>query len=125
MTDLSACDAQRLRRSRPRPIRSNSSAKFNERATMPRHSAQPARPTAAWVNFSCACFAASVLLVGGGIFAVPLGWTIRACFAAGMAMLVLSSFILAKTMRDLHETKRMIDRIGDVRVHKLLRAERP
>jgi len=92
---------------------------------MPRHSAQPARPTPAWVSFSCACFAASVLLVGGGIFAVPLGWTIRACFAAGMATLVLSSFLLAKTMHDLHETNRMMNRIGHGLPEKLLRVGQP
>ncbi len=33
------------------------------------------RPTGAWVNFSYASFAASILMVGGGIAALPLyGW---------------------------------------------------
>jgi len=55
---------------------------------------------------------------------VPLDWTIRAYFAMGMAMLVQSSFILAKTIRDLHETNRMINRIEEARTEKLLGAER-
>jgi hypothetical protein len=82
------------------------------------------RPTGAWVNFSYVSFAASVLMVGGGIFVVPLDWTIRAYFAMGMAMLVQSSFILSKTIRDLHETNRMINRIEEARTEKLLGAER-
>jgi len=65
-----------------------------------------------------------VLGIGGGIFVVPLDWTIRAYFAMGMAMLVQSSFILAKTIRDLHETNRMINRIEEARTEKLLGAER-
>ena len=82
------------------------------------------RPTSAWVNFSYISFAASVLLVGGGIFALPLDWWIRAYFAMGVAMVVQSAFTLSKTIRDLHETNRMINRIEEARTEKLLGAER-
>ena len=82
------------------------------------------RPTGAWVNFSYISFAASVLMVGGGIFALPLDWWVRAYFAMGMAMLVQSTFTLAKTVRDLHETNRMINRIEEARTEKLLSADR-
>jgi len=89
------------------------------------HLAHLDRPTSAWVNFSYVSFAASVLLVGGGIFALPLDWWIRAYFAMGVAMLVQSAFTLSKTIRDLHETNRMINRIEEARTEKLLGAERP
>lgn len=82
------------------------------------------RPTSAWVNFSYISFAASILLVGGGIFALPLDWWIRAYFAMGVAMVVQSAFTLSKTIRDLHETNRMINRIEEARTEKLLSAER-
>jgi hypothetical protein len=82
------------------------------------------RPTGAWVNFSYISFAASVLMVGGGIFALPLDWWVRAYFAMGMGMVVQSCFTLAKTVRDLHETGRMINRIEEARTEKLLSAER-
>jgi hypothetical protein len=91
---------------------------------MSQHLAHIDRPTGAWVNFSYVSFAASVLLVGGGIFALPFDWPIRAYFLMGMAMLVQSSFTLAKTIRDLHETNRMIHRIEEARTEKLLSAER-
>jgi hypothetical protein len=89
------------------------------------HLAHLDRPTSAWVNFSYVSFAASVLLVGGGIFALPLDWWIRAYFAMGVAMLVQSAFTLSKTIRDLHETNRMINRIEEARTEKLLGSERP
>jgi hypothetical protein len=91
---------------------------------MSSHLAHLDRPTSAWVNFSYVSFAASVLLVGGGIFALPLDWWIRAYFAMGVAMVVQSAFTLSKTIRDLHETNRMINRIEEARTEKLLGAER-
>jgi hypothetical protein len=81
------------------------------------------RPSGAWVNFAYISFAASVLMVGGGIFALPLDWWIRAYFAMGMAMVVQSCFTLAKTVRDQHETNRMINRIEEARTEKLLSAQ--
>jgi hypothetical protein len=55
---------------------------------MSRHLTHPDRPTGAWVNFFYICFAASVSMVGGGIFALPLGGWVRARFAVGMAIVV-------------------------------------
>lgn len=91
---------------------------------MSQHLSHLDRPTSAWVNFSYIGFAASLLMVGGGVFALPLDWWIRAYFAMGMAMLVQSCFTLAKTIRDLHETNRMINRIEEARTEKLLSADR-
>jgi hypothetical protein len=82
------------------------------------------RPTGAWVNFSYISFATSVFMVGGGIVALPLDWWIRAYFAMGMALVVQSCFTLAKTIRDLHEATRMINRIEEARTEKLLSADR-
>jgi hypothetical protein len=90
---------------------------------MSQHMTHFDRPTSSWVNFSYVSFAASVLLVGGGIFTLPFDWPIRAYFLMGMAMLMQSSFTLAKTIRDLHETSRMINRIEEARTEKLLSAE--
>ena len=91
---------------------------------MSQHLTHLERPTGAWVNFSYISFAASVLMVGGGVFALPLDWWVRAYLAMGMGMVVQSCFTLAKTLRDLHETNRMINRIEEARTEKLLGAER-
>jgi hypothetical protein len=82
------------------------------------------RPTGAWVNFSYASFAASILMVGGGIAALPLDWWVRAYFAMGMVMVVQSCFTLSKNVRDVHESARMINRIEEARTEKLLSSER-
>lgn len=82
---------------------------------MSRHLTHLDRPTRASVNFSYICFAASVLMVGGGIFALPLGGRVRARSAVGMAIVVQSCFTLAKTMRDRHQADRMINGIETAR----------
>ena len=61
-------------------------------------------------------------MVGGGIFALPLDWWIRAYLAMGVAMVVQSCFTLAKNLRDLHEASRMINRIEEARTERLLSA---
>lgn len=82
---------------------------------MSRHLTHLDRPTRAWVNFSYICFAASVSMVGGGFFALPLHSWWRARFAVGMAIVVQSCFTLAKTMRDRHQADRMINGIEAAR----------
>jgi hypothetical protein len=82
------------------------------------------RPTSAWISFSYISFAASLLLVAGGIYALPLDWWVRAYLAMGVTMVVQSSFTLAKNIRDVHEASRMINRIEEARTERLLSAER-
>jgi hypothetical protein len=82
------------------------------------------RPTGAWISFSYISFGASLLLVGGGIFVLPLDWWVRAYLAMGVTMVVQSSFTLAKNLRDVHEASRMINRIEEARTERLLSAER-
>ena len=91
---------------------------------MSQHLAHLDRPTGAWGNFSYISFAASVLMVGGGVFALPLDWWVRAYFAMGMGMVIQSCFTLAKTLRDVHEATRMINRIEEARTEKLLNTDR-
>jgi hypothetical protein len=91
---------------------------------MSQHLTHLDRPNGAWVNFSYISFAASVLMIGGGIFALPLDWWVRAYFAMGMGMLIQSCLTLAKTVRDVHEANRMINRIEEARTEKLLNSDR-
>ncbi len=72
---------------------------------MSRHLTRLDRPTRAWVNFSYISFAASVSMVGGGIFALPLDCWVRARLAVGMAIVAQSCFMLAKTLRTRHGEK--------------------
>jgi hypothetical protein len=91
---------------------------------MSQNPSHPDRPTSAWISFSYISFGASLLLVAGGIYALPLDWWVRAYLAMGVTMVVQSSFTLAKNIRDVHESNRMINRIEEARTERLLSAER-
>jgi hypothetical protein len=86
---------------------------------MSSHQTHLERPSSAWINFSYISFGASMLMVGCGIYALSLDWWIRACFAIVTAMTVKSAFMFAKTVRDAHETDRLMN------VHEEARAEKP
>lgn len=75
----------------------------------------------AWVTFSYASFAGACLLVGGGIFLMPVEFWIRAYLMIGMVMLVQSSINLTKTLRDNFEGDRLINRLEDAQTERLIR----
>ncbi len=74
----------------------------------------------AWVMFTYVSFAASAAMVGFGILFAPLEIWIKAYFAMGAALLVQSCITLAKTVRDQHESARLVNRIDDARAERLL-----
>ena len=79
----------------------------------------------AWAAFTYASFAASVAMVALGILFLPVDLATRGYMAIGMAMLVQSSIVVTKTMRDQHEGSRLHKRIEEARVEELLaKAER-
>ena len=75
----------------------------------------------AWITFSYASFAAACILVGGGIFVMPVDFWIRAYLLIGMVMLVQSAINVTKTLRDNHEGQRLINRLEDAKTEKLIR----
>ncbi len=80
----------------------------------------PASHTQAWVAFTQASFAAAVGLLAVGIVFAPLDIWIKAYFAMAAVMLVQSCITLTKTLRDVHESKRLVNRIEDARTERLL-----
>lgn len=75
----------------------------------------------AWVSFSYLSFVSACLLVGGGILFIPIDFWIRAYLLIGMVMLVQSSVNVTKTLRDNHESSRLINRLEDAKTEQLLR----
>ena len=75
----------------------------------------------AWVTFSYASFAAACLLVGGGIFLMPVEIWIRGYLLIGMVLLVQSAINVTKTVRDNVEGDRLINRLEDAKTEKLIR----
>jgi len=63
--------------------------------------------------------------MGCGILLLPVDFATRGYLAMGVAMLVQSSIVLTKTLRDEHEGTLLHKRIEDARVEELLaRTER-
>jgi hypothetical protein len=74
----------------------------------------------AWVAFTCLSFGASAFMVGIGIWLLPLELSIKGYLTMGFLMLVQSCITMTKTMRDNHESGRLVNRIEDAKAERLL-----
>jgi hypothetical protein len=98
---------------------SNDPSKPNahRKETVMNHTAQH---SAAWVAFTYISFAASAFMIGIGIWLLPLNLSIKGYFTMGFLMLVQSCITMTKTMRDNHESDRLVNRIEDAKAERLL-----
>ncbi len=74
----------------------------------------------AWVFFTYVSFAASMGMMTIGIAILPIDLWMRAFLFMGLLMLVQSCITMTKTVRDIHESARLVNRIDDARTEKLL-----
>ncbi|KQP42717.1 hypothetical protein ASF49_02455 [Methylobacterium sp. Leaf104] len=74
----------------------------------------------AWVAFTYASFLGSAVMVAAGILFMPMDIWIKGYFAMGTIMLVQSCITATKTIRDVHEGRRMVNRIEDAKTERLL-----
>ncbi|MFC5418202.1 YiaA/YiaB family inner membrane protein [Bosea eneae] len=82
---------------------------------------QTAQPhSGAWVSFTYASFLAAATMVGAGILFLPLDWWAKGYLAMGCVMLVQSCITMTKTVRDMHEASKLVNRIEDARTERLL-----
>ncbi|MGO4711281.1 YiaA/YiaB family inner membrane protein [Bradyrhizobium sp. 2TAF24] len=82
---------------------------------------QTAQPhTSAWVTFTYVSFAASLLMVICGIYFLPLDLWVKGYLLMGIVMLVQSCITMTKTVRDVHESSRLVNRIEDARAERIL-----
>lgn len=82
--------------------------------------AQASPHSGAWITFTYASFAASVGMVALGVIFAPVDIWIKAYLAMGAALLVQSCITLTKTLRDVHEGGKLVNRIEDARAERLL-----
>jgi hypothetical protein len=76
--------------------------------------------SAAWVTFTYISFAASCFMVGIGIWLLPLDLSVKGYLTMGFLMLVQSCITMTKTMRDMHESGRLVNRIEDAKAERIL-----
>ena len=74
----------------------------------------------AWIAFTYASFIGAVAMVGGGILFAPVDIWIKAYFAMGAALLIQSCITMTKTLRDVQEASKLVNRIEDARAERLL-----
>ena len=74
----------------------------------------------AWVAFTYASFLGAALMVALGILFMPVDIWMKGYFAMGVIMLVQSCITATKTVRDVHEGRRMVNRIEDAKTERLL-----
>jgi hypothetical protein len=68
-----------------------------------------------------ASFALSVGTTGIGILYLPIDAWLRAFLAMGLLYSVGSAFTLAKTVRDNHEAKRLLNRLSEAKTERIIR----
>jgi hypothetical protein len=82
---------------------------------------QPAaQHSPAWVAFTYAAFLSSLAMVAVGVLFMPLDLWMKGYFAMGIVTLVQSCVAVTKTVRDVHEGRRLVNRIEDAKAERLL-----
>jgi hypothetical protein len=74
----------------------------------------------AWVTFTYASFSASAFMVAIGVYFLPLDLWIKGYLSMGIVMLVQSCVTLTKTVRDMHESGKLVNRIEDAKAERIL-----
>jgi hypothetical protein len=76
----------------------------------------------AWISFTYASFLGSAAMVALGILFLPIDIWMKGYLAMGVVMLVQSCVTVTKTLRDVHEGRRLVNRIEDAKTERLLMA---
>ena len=74
----------------------------------------------AWVTFTYVSFSASAFMVALGVFYLPIDLWMKGYLSMGIIMMLQSCVTLTKTIRDMHESGKMVNRIEDAKAERLL-----
>jgi hypothetical protein len=74
----------------------------------------------AWVSFAYISFGTSIAMFSLGILFLPLDIWIKGYFAMAMVLVIHTSITLTKTLRDVQESRRLVNRIEDAKAERLL-----
>lgn len=77
--------------------------------------------TAAWRFQVIAAFVIALGLTTGGILYLPVSAWIKGYLLMGCYFTVSSAFGLAKSLRDAHESHRLVNKISEAKTEKILR----
>ena len=74
-----------------------------------------------WLAFVNIAFVISLGLMVAGIFFLPVDWWMRGYLLMGLFFTVSATITLSKTMRDDHEAKKIVHRLGEIKTERLLK----
>ena len=74
-----------------------------------------------WVMFAKTSFAVSLVAMVVGIWMLPLDGWIRAFLGMGLWFVIGSTFTLSKTIRDQHESRRLIHRLQQAKTERIIK----
>ena len=81
---------------------------------------QNQKDSSAWIAFVWISFVLSSGMMILGVWFLPVDAWVKGYFAMGFFFTMGSSFSLSKTLRDQHESRRLINRIVDAKTEKIL-----
>ena len=74
-----------------------------------------------WLFFVKASFGIALCAMLGGIVLSPIEFIVKAYFALCALFLVSSTITLSKTMRDQHESTRIMNKISEAKTQQLIK----
>lgn len=89
------------------------------------HNIGSQKDSTAWIIQTWAAFILSLGMTTVGIVNLPVNNWVKGFMGMGLAFSVGSTFTLAKTTRDLHESRRITARVDEAQVEKLLSQNHP
>jgi hypothetical protein len=76
--------------------------------------------SAAWLFYVKAAFVVSLIAMGAGILFMPGDFMLKGYLALGSLFMVSSTFTIAKTLRDEHESQRLIQKVCDAKTSRII-----
>lgn len=76
--------------------------------------------TPAWMAYVWISFCLSMFLMCTGIYYLPVELWIKGYLTMGVFFSIGSSFTLSKTIRDNHESRKLINRVTEVKTERML-----
>ncbi len=87
---------------------------FNESNTISQESP-------AWRGFVVVSFVVSLSATSFGLLLLPVDFWMKGYMAMGLYFTIASTVILVKTIRDAHETSKLVNRISEARTEEMLK----
>lgn len=75
----------------------------------------------AWIFFVKLSFGVSLLTTSLGIFYLPAALWIKGYLAMGLYFTIASAITLSKTLRDEHETRKLVKKLSEAKAEKMLK----